>query len=151
MRALAARLGHCGMDLTLETHGNTLCDTPQSTARLRADLGDVANLGICFQPYTSQDTEQTLAFYDALAPAIRHIHLQNRTGADNACSLLADGDWYDCGQLLHRARARGFDGLLSLEFTAGLFPQEGRTFDPQTVIDNAIIDRQFVLNTWNAR
>ena len=151
LRALAAHLGHSGMDLTLETHGNTLCDTPQSTARLRADLGDVANLGICFQPYTSQDTEQTLAFYDALAPAIRHIHLQNRTGADNACSLLADGDWYDCGQLLHRARARGFDGLLSLEFTAGLFPQEGRTFDPQTVIDNAIIDRQFVLNTWNTR
>ena len=148
LRVLAERLGHSGMDLTLETHKDTLCDTLESTTRLLTDLSDVANLGICFQPYASQNTEQVLTFYDVLAPTIRHIHLQNRTCTDNVRSLLADGDWYDCGQLLRRARARGFDGLLSLEFTAGLFPQKGQTFDPQTVIDNAIIDRQFVRNTW---
>ncbi|MEE3259973.1 MAG: sugar phosphate isomerase/epimerase family protein [Candidatus Latescibacterota bacterium] len=150
LRNLAARLAQSGMDLTLETHGNTLCDTQESTQRLLADLGTVPNLGLCFQPYTDQGTEETLAFFDALGSSIRHIHLQNRSSADNTWTLLAEGDWYDCARLLQRAKTSGFDGLLSLEFTAGLFPPEGEAFDPQTVIDNAVQDSNFVLQTWNA-
>ena len=150
LRNLAARLAQSGMDLTLETHGNTLCDTQESTQRLLADLGTVPNLGLCFQPYTDQGTEETLALFAALGPAIRHIHLQNRSRAENACTLLAEGDWYDCTRLLQHAKASGFDGLLSLEFTAGLFPSGGAIFDPQTVIDNAVEDSNFVLQTWNA-
>jgi hypothetical protein len=63
---------------------------------------------------------------------------------------LAEGDWYDCTRLLQHAKASGFDGLLSLEFTAGLFPSAGAIFDPQTVIDNGVEDSNFVLQTWNA-
>ncbi len=150
LRDLAARLADNNMDLTLETHGNTLCDTEESTNRMLTELADISNIGLCFQPYTDQDTETTLAFFSTLAPAIRHIHLQNRTMSDNACSRLADGDWYNCARLLQTAKASGFDGLLSLEFTAGLFPPEGAAFVPQIVIDNALQDAEFVRQHWSA-
>jgi sugar phosphate isomerase/epimerase len=149
LRDLAARLADNNMELTLETHGNTLCDTEASINRMLAELSDISNLGLCFQPYTDQDTEATLAFFSTLAPAIRHIHLQNRTMSDNTCSRLADGDWYECARLLQVAKTSGFDGLLSLEFTAGLFPPEGAVFDPQTVIDNALQDAEFVRQHWS--
>ena len=148
LRNLAGLLADNGMDLTLETHSNTLCDTPASTQRLLGEIGDLDHFGLCFQPYTNQDTQATLAFFADLGPAVRHIHLQNRTMADNTCSRLADGDWYDCARLLQAAKTSGFDGLLSLEFTAGLFPPEGEVFDPQTVIDNAVQDAAFVWEHW---
>ena len=151
LRELAERLADRGMDLTLETHGNTLCDTQASTQRLLDEIGEIDNLGLCFQPYTSHGTGETLSFFAALGSAVRHIHLQNRSMVNNDCTRLADGDWYDCTRLLQAAKASGFAGLLSLEFTAGLFPLEGQIFDPQTVIDNAVQDADFVMQTWSEK
>jgi sugar phosphate isomerase/epimerase len=151
LRHLAERLADRGMDLTLETHGNTLCDTQANTQRLLDEIGEINNLGLCFQPYTSHGTGETLNFFAALGSAVRHIHLQNRSMVDNDCTRLADGDWYDCTRLLQAAKASGFAGLLSLEFTAGLFPIDGQIFDPQTVIDNAVQDADFVMQIWNEK
>ena len=146
---LARRLDERSMRLTLETHGNTLCDTLDSTAPLLDELSSASNIGLCFQPYTDQDTEAALAAYRRLAASVEHVHLQNR-GPDGACTRLADGDWIDYGFFLPGIAAAGFDGLLCLEFTADLFPPEGQAFDPQKVIDHATADRAFVHAHWPA-
>lgn len=143
--ALAAR----NMRLTLETHGNTLCDTLDGTARLLDDLDGCSNVGLCFQPYTDQDTDQALAAFDRFADRILHIHLQNRD-AEGACTLLEKGVWIDYARLLPHVRAADFDDLLCIEFTAGITPPPGQTMDVQAVIDNAVADRDFTLRQWNA-
>ncbi|NKB66564.1 MAG: TIM barrel protein [Candidatus Latescibacteria bacterium] len=146
---LAQQLERHGMRLTMETHGNTLCDSLASTQRLLGELQGGQHIGLCFQPYTAHDTDQALATFDALAPAIHHIHLQNRRLQDRSTTRLADGDWTDYRRFLPHVKASGFDGLLCLEFTAGLFPPEGQPFDPQTVLDHAVHDRRFVEATWD--
>ena len=148
LKTLAAELDRSGMRLTLETHGNTLCDTLPSTQRLLAALAKTDNLGLCFQPYTDQDTTAALAAYDLLADHIWHIHLQNRTTATKTMTRLAAGDWIDYRILLPHVRAKGFDQILSLEFTADLFPAADKAFEVQRVIDNAVDDRRFVEALW---
>ena len=148
LRSLAQQLAARNIHLTPETHGNTLCDTQESTLRLLEDLGDLPNLGLCFQPYTDQDTDAAIACYDALAPHVRHVHLQNRTRADNACCLLSEGDWIDYRRLLPHIKASGFDGPLSLEFTADMATPEDVDFDIKKVLDNAAQDRDFALEIW---
>ena len=149
LKDLAGKLAQRGMELTMETHGGTLCDTVESTEQLLDELRGVDNAGLCFQPYTDQDTDAAIAMYDRLRPAITHVHLQNRRQADRTCTLLAAGDWTDYRRLLPHVRRSGFDGLLCLEFTEGIFPPEGEDFDPRVVIDNAARDRAFVLEMWN--
>lgn len=147
---LAAQLAQHGLLLTMETHGNTLCDTVDSALQLLGELSDHHNVGLCFQPYTDCDTDAALAAYGALQQWVRHIHLQNRRGGDRATSLLAEGDWIDYARLLPHVRASGFDELLCIEFTAGITPAAGEGFDLQGVIDNAARDRAFALRAWDS-
>lgn len=150
LRWLADLLAGDGILLTMETHGNTLCDTVGSTLRLLADLEACDNIGICFQPYTDADTDAALAAYDALRDHVRHIHLQNRRLDGRATTLLAAGDWTDYRRFLPHVRRSGFDGLFCLEFTADITPPEGAAFDVQRVIDNAARDRAFAREVWEA-
>lgn len=149
LRGLAQQLAERGMTLTLETHGNTLCDTQESTARVLADLGDLDNIGICFQPYTDQDTDAAIAFYEMLAPHVRHVHLQNRSSAaGNACCLLEAGDWLDYRRLLPAIKNSGFDGPLSLEFTASMPTPQTANSSLREVLENAAKDRDFTREVW---
>jgi len=150
LRGIAQQLAERNMILTLETHGNTLCDTEESTLRILAELEGLGNIGICFQPYTDQDTDAAIAFYTTLAPHVRHIHLQNRSSAaGGSCCLLAEGDWLDYTRLLPAIKNSGYDGPLSLEFTANMpTPQDGAS-DLSNTLDNALKDRSFVLETWD--
>jgi sugar phosphate isomerase/epimerase len=134
--------------LTMETHGNTLCDTLDSSLRLLGELAGHSNAGICFQPYADDDTEAAMAVFDALRERVLHLHLQNRSRAERATTLLAEGDWTDYGRFLPHVRDSGFDGLCCLEFTAGITPPEGQAFDRQLVLDNAARDRDFALSVW---
>ena len=149
LRELADELARHRMHLTMETHGNTLCDTLESTQELLDELASAENVGLCFQPYTEHDTDAAIAAFDHLKAAVPHIHLQNRRQTDNSTSLLEEGDWIDFRRFLPHVRQAGFDQLLCLEFTAGIFPPEGQPFDPQVVIDNAARDRDFIVEVWN--
>ena len=145
MGRLAGRTGEAGMLLTLETHGGTLCDTLDGTRRLLDRLPE-DGVGICFQPYVEHDTAAAIAAFDALRPRVRHLHLQNRK--DGAAALLEEGDWTDYRRFLPHVRRSGFDGVLCLEFTAGISPAEGEEFDPAAVLANAARDRAFVEGLW---
>ena len=146
LRTLAEQAARHGMEMTAETHGNTLADTTESTLQLLDELSDISSFGICYQPYTFKDTRTALAEYDAVAHAVRHVHLQNRN--DDGNCRLPDG-WLDYRRLLTHIKQAGFTGPLSLEFTAGLFPPEGEPFDVQIILDNAEKDRVFVEEVWN--
>lgn len=148
IRALADRVGEQGMRLTLETHGNTLCDTLDSTQQLLDEVRRHDNIGICFQPYIDHDTDQAIATFDALLDCVWHVHLQNR-GADRGTTLLEDGDWTDYRRFLPHLQDVRWDGVMCLEFTAGIVPAEGETFELATVIGNAKRDRLFVEGLWN--
>lgn len=141
MRRLAGRTAEAGMLLTLETHGGTLCDTLDGTRRLLDPLPE-DGVGICFQPYVEHDTAAAMAAFDALGSRVRHVHLQNRK--DGAAALLEEGDWTDYRRFLPHVRRSGFDGLLCLEFTAGITPAPGEAFDLAGVLANAARDRAFV-------
>jgi len=148
LRRLASDVGEHGMILTLETHGGTLCDNRAATDRLLEDLADVENLAICFQPYVEDDTQATIDFYDSIAHRVHHLHLQNRLSAKRQTVCLADGDWVDYRRLLPHVRDSGFDGIVCLEFTAGITPAEGETFALEDVIGHAVTDRGFVHQVW---
>jgi len=145
---LAARLAQHGLQLTMETHGNTLCDTVSSSLQLLDELSAHDNVGICFQPYTDHDTDAALTAYDGLRGRVRHVHLQNRQGQGRAVSLLAEGDWIDYARFLPHLRASGFDELMCIEFTAGITPAPGESFDVHGVIDNAAADADFTRRAW---
>lgn len=149
LRRLAEQLAKRDMVLTLETHGNTLCDTLDSTLRLLDELSPCGDsVGICFQPYPEHDTDQAIATFDALQVEgrVRHLHLQNKRGGET--TLLEDGDWTDYHRFLPHVRESGFRGPLSLEFTAGITPAEGGSFDVLKVVDNATLDRDFACQAW---
>ena len=149
MSRLAEALDRHDIVLTLETHGGTLCDSLDGTLRLLDSLRGCANVGICFQPYLEDDTEAATAAFDTLATRVRHLHLQNRI--DGAVSLLADGEWTDYRRFLPHVRDSGFDGLMSLEFTAGITPVGGEPFALNRVIANAVQDREFAVGIWRCR
>ncbi len=145
---LAEQLAMRDIVLTMETHGNTLCDTLESTLRLLEELSACGDrVGICFQPYIEHDTDQAIATFDALDGRVRHLHLQNRR--EGGTTLLEEGDWTDYSRFLPHVRERGFGGPLSLEFTDGITPAEGESFDLRRVIDNAARDRDFACRAWD--
>lgn len=133
-----------GITMAAEAHGNTFGDTVDGMKRLLADT-DRPNLKVCYQPYGFASTEQAIADFDALREDVVHLHLQNRSGKE--MSLLSDGDM-DYQEYLRHVRESGFDGWLGVEFTKDIH-QEG-TFDIGRVLDNAELDRQFILEVWGA-
>ena len=139
------------MHLTLETHSNTLCDTQQSTLQLFDELDTCDNIGICFQPYTEQDTDAAIQMYDILRPHIRHVHLQNRRRVDGSITRLEEGDWLDYRRLLPHIRDSGFDGPLSLEFTTDMATPDSPNIDSSHALENASRDRDFTLEMWSAQ
>lgn len=151
IRALAERLAGRGAILTLETHGNTLCDTLDSTRRLLAALPDAEAVGLCFQPYGDDDTDAAIAGFDALGPRVRHLHLQNRASDGRGVTRLEEGDWTDYRRFLPHVQRSGFVGVVGLEFTAGIAPAEGEPFDRARVLDNAMRDWRFVERIWGER
>jgi sugar phosphate isomerase/epimerase len=151
LRGIAQQLAERKITLSLETHRNTLCDTEESTLRLLAGLSDLDNIGICFQPYTDQDTDAAISFYQTLAPHVRHVHLQNRSSAiGGACCRLSEGDWIDYTRLLPAIQSGGFDGPFSLEFTADMPTPKDTGGDLKNALDNAAKDRDFVLEIWGS-
>jgi len=131
-----------GIAMAAEAHGNTFGDTVEGMKRLLADT-DRPNLKVCYQPYGFASTGQAIADYDALREHVVHLHLQNRSGQE--MSLLSDGDM-DYREYLTHVRESGFDGWLGVEFTKDIH-QEG-AFDIGRVLDNAELDRQFILDVW---
>ena len=150
LRQLARQLAERSMHLTLETHGNTLCDTQQSTLRLFDELSTCDNVGICFQPYTEQDTDAAIQMYDVLRPHIRHVHLQNRRRVDGSITRLEEGDWLDYRRLLPHIRDSGFDGPLCLEFTADMATPDSIDVDSSQTLENSSRDRDFTLRMWSS-
>jgi len=148
IKDLAGKLANNGMQLSIETHAYTLCDNKESVFRLFNDLNDVKNVGICYQPFDAQTTEEAMETFTEMLPHIIHIHLQNLPeGNAETTTFLETGKWMDYTKLLPHIASSGYNKIFSLEFTEGIFPPKGKKFNPQIVIDNAVIDREF-FNKW---
>ncbi len=144
IKKLAKKLANNGILLSMETHAYSLCDTEESTIRLMKDLSDVKNVGICYQPFDAQTTEEAMATFTEMLPHIIHIHLQNLPdGNAETTTFLETGGWMNYTLLLPHIKNSGFDNIICLEFTEGIFPPKGEKFDPQVVINNSIKDREF--------
>lgn len=148
IKKLAIKLADNGMQLSIETHAYTLCDNKESVFRLFNDLDDMKNIGICYQPFDAQTTEEAITTFTEMLPHIIHIHLQNLPdGNAETTTFLETGGWMDYTKLLPHIISSGYNKIFSLEFTEGIFPPKGESFNPQTVIDNAVTDREF-FNKW---
>ena len=149
LKELSLKLADKDMALSLETHANSLCDTEESVMRLMNDLDELNNIGLCYQPFDDQNTDEAMKTFSRLYDYIIHIHLQNLPDkAAETTTFLETGGWMDYTRLLPHIKKAGYDGIFCLEFTEGIFPPEGEEFDPQTVIDNAVKDRHFFLKYW---
>lgn len=85
---LAQRLP--GVEFLLESHDNSIADSPERLVQLVRDLA-VPNVGILFQP-TLFEAEPALRQVAIQAPLIRHLHLQNRAVGDvHKFTRLAEG------------------------------------------------------------
>ncbi len=144
IKKLAKKLANNGIMLSMETHAYSLCDTEESTIRLMKDLSDVKNVGICYQPFDAQTTKEAMATFTEMLPHIIHIHLQNLPDSNaETTTFLETGGWMNYTLLLPHIKNSGFDNIICLEFTEGIFPPKGKKFDPQVVINNSIKDREF--------
>ncbi len=108
--------------------------------------GSYDNAGVCFQPFTGDDTEAAVFAFDRLHSRIRHLHLQNRRDRDFC--LLEKGTWIDYRRFLAHVRDAAFDGIACLEFPAGIAPPGDAPLDLREVLGNASRDRDFVLKVW---
>ncbi len=148
IKEIANKLKTNNIQLSLETHPNTMCDSKESTFRLLNDLSGVDNIGLCYQPYDEQSTEEAMQTFSEMLPHIIHIHLQNLPNANaETTTFLETGNWMDYKKLLPHILESGYNKVFSLEFTEGIFPPEGEKFNPQIVIDNAVTDREFFCKT----
>ena len=139
VRDLAAHAHWLGMDMTAETHANTLCDGVEATLRFLDDA-DSPHLSLCFQPYDFTDTDGTLAAYDALHDRVTHLHLQGRRSGVMAHLDEADID-YD--RLFVRLGKHGFAGDIGIEFVKDCVVPEPEALDLDLVLANARHDRAY--------
>lgn len=97
----------------VETHGQTLADTPASTLRLLHEVG-APNLCVNFQP------SRQFGLADAwgqLRDHVEHMHLHNQT-ADGKGTWVEEGV-VDFAALLQRIAADGYGGSISVEYCFG--------------------------------
>ena len=129
------------VSFTLELHGGTLADSPESLLRFMDDVGS-ERVGVCWQPYDFADTEAALELYDRLRQRVRHLHLQGRSG--DKMQLLEESD-IDWERVLTHILAGGFDGIACIEFVRDCIVDSPEKLQLDTVLLNAARDREFVL------
>jgi len=140
VREVLDRTAELAPVIPLETHAGTLGDDAEALLRFFRDVGS-DRLKVCLQPLDFTSTEDTIAFYDALAPHVMHLHLQGRKG--NEMCMLEDAEM-DYGRLLAHAFEMGFSGYLSIEFVCGCVVDSPEQFDLDLVLENARRDRGFI-------
>lgn len=140
VRALLTEARARGIKLAGETHANTLFDSVAATRAFREEVGQEA-FRICYQPYDFRSTHAAIADYEALAPAVIHVHLQGRR--DDAMVLLEHAE-IDYAAFTATLAAQGFDGFLSIEFVQDCVVDHPRDFDLDRVLANAQRDRDYM-------
>jgi len=148
LHTLALQLEAHGILLALETHANTLCDTPNSTIETLQSLDVSQNVGCCFQPYMDNNTEKAIGFFKKISPWINHVHLQNRKTKKLKCCLLSEGDWIDYNIFITHLLQSKYNGDLSIEFTAEMATPDDPDKPIESILKNAALDRDFVLSNW---
>ncbi len=119
VRALQ-EITHTASDLLfpVETHANTLADTPDSVLGLIERVG-APNLKVLYQ---AMDENSMIAEFDQLREHIAHIHIQNHD-AEGTHGPIEEGV-VDIAGLLEHARSTGYRGSLSVEYC-----HKGATWD----------------------
>jgi len=129
-------------DLTItgELHRKTLLDSIASTRELLATL-NTTDFRICYQPFDFRATERAVTDYAALADVVAHVHYQGRRSGKFESLEKSDIDY---ALLTRELINHGFDGYVSIEFVKDCAPEKHEHFDLQTVLANAIKDREYL-------
>jgi len=127
--------------VTGETHPDTLFDSVASCKRF-AKAVNAENFKVCFQPFDFYDTERAIADYRVLADDVIHLHYQGRNNGEMA--LLKDSD-LDYGKLTTSIIEGGFAGKVCIEFVKDCVVKAPKDFDVKKVLENAVVDRDFVV------
>jgi len=144
LRELLDGAAQRGLTVTIETHGNTLADSPEAAEALRGELS-APNLKYCFQPFKLTEPDRVMDDYERLREHIAHVHLQGNDGSGFA--LLRDSV-IDYAALLRRLKEDGFDGVLGVEFVKDCHPKDPDEYDDDKVISSAADDLAFIREVW---
>jgi sugar phosphate isomerase/epimerase len=134
-----------GLLIVGETHQKTLFDTIESSNKLLNDV-NATNFKICFQPYDSSNTDQTLHDYEVLSDKVIHVHYQGRKA--KKLDLLENSD-IDYDALTKTLVESGFGGHISIEFVKDCVVKKSDDFDLPLVLTNAQRDRDYIVRIGN--
>ncbi len=113
LRALADAAAAAGVTLCVETHGGTLADTTETTARLLSTVNST-RLRVLFDPVNLWP-EDPVASARALQPHTELVHLKNKRDKDGALPLLDEGP-VDFTPTLRSLAESGYHGFIDVEF-----------------------------------
>lgn len=132
-------------DLTItgETHLDTLFDSIESCNKFRQAI-DCESFKVCFQPFDFYSTEKAISDYRVLADDVIHVHYQGQK--DGRMELLANSD-LDYRKLTAELIKQQFTGKICIEFVKNCVVADPKDFDIKVVLENAVVDRDFIVNT----
>lgn len=142
MQAILERAASYDLVVTGETHPETLFDTVASCKQFMKAVHS-ENFKVCFQPFNFYDTEKAIGDYRVLADDVVHIHYQGQKNGE--MELLKNSD-IDYARLTANLIEDGFSGKICIEFVKDCVVQGPKNFSMTEVLDNAVLDRDFVAN-----
>lgn len=143
MQEILDLAGCYNLIITGETHQDTLFDSIESCEKFIKAINS-ENLKMCFQPFDFYNTEKAISDYHLLADNVIHIHYQGQK--DGKIDLLKDSE-LDYGKLTKEFIERGFSGKICVEFVKNCVVKDPKDFDLKEVLENAVLDRDFLVNT----
>jgi len=126
LRALAKAAEASEVTLCVETHGGTLADTAETTARVLSAV-DSPSLRVLFDPVNLWP-EDSAASARALRSHIELVHLKNRPDRAGSLPLLDEGT-VDFREALVWLKESGYEGFVDVEFVSQLSPEAAAAHD----------------------
>ena len=120
IRRCAAICADAGMTLSLERHGGTLTDVPDSALRLVDEVAH-ENLRLYWQPDQAQDAAYNVAALRALLPYVNNVHVFSWAGKEKYPLAAGESAWR---QYLDILAGSGRDHALLMEFVCDGTPEQ---------------------------
>lgn len=125
---LARMYDGTGVTFVVETHGDQLADTPESSQRLMEEL-DEPSVRINYQKMGGEPSDEL----DLLYPWVSHVHVSRATRFAEKAE-----------EVVKALTMRGYDGTVTVEFCTDSLPDETAGFDRARALAGMKADIEFL-------
>lgn len=125
---LARMYDGTGVTFVIETHGDQLADTPESSQRLMEEL-DEPSVRLNYQKMGGEPSDEL----DLLYPWVSHVHVSRATRFAEKAE-----------EVIKALTMRGYDGTVTVEFCTDSLPDELEEFDRALALAGMKADIEFL-------